>query len=225
MKFHENPSSGGRVVPCWQTDGLTDKHDGANSRFMQFCERLKHENNTNIEVYRTRCELRTRISYLRRGCRWGILCIPKQTFRLRRISISWVITALRNTVFHDIRHHTLHFRQQQQHNLHPIPVNSSSLLVLETGNTNILLVGFGGLEVACWPLVPKFAGSNPTEAVELFRAKKILSTPSFGWEVKPSVPWSRFTACKRSQNVTWKSGIFRQNYSAISRPCSSTFGC
>jgi len=22
-------------------------------------------------------------------------------------------------------------------------------------------IGFGGLEVACWPLVPKFAGSNP----------------------------------------------------------------
>jgi hypothetical protein len=25
--------------------------------------------------------------------------------------------------------------------------------------------GFGGLEVACWPLVPKFAGSYPAEAV------------------------------------------------------------
>ena len=25
--------------------------------------------------------------------------------------------------------------------------------------------GFGGLEVACWPLVLKFAGSNPAEAV------------------------------------------------------------
>ena len=25
--------------------------------------------------------------------------------------------------------------------------------------------GFGGLEVACWPLVPKFAGSNPAEAI------------------------------------------------------------
>ena len=25
--------------------------------------------------------------------------------------------------------------------------------------------GFGGLWVACWPLVPKFAGSNPAEAV------------------------------------------------------------
>jgi hypothetical protein len=29
----------------------------------------------------------------------------------------------------------------------------------------IILSGFGGLEVACWPLVPKFAGSNPAEAV------------------------------------------------------------
>ena len=32
--------------------------------------------------------------------------------------------------------------------------------------------GFGGLEVACWPLVPKFAGSNPAEVVGFFRAKK-----------------------------------------------------
>ena len=66
--------------------------------------------------------------------------------------------------------------------------------------------GFGGLEVACWPLVSKFAGSNPTEAVGIFRAKK-----SFGGEVKPSVPCRRFTACKRSLNVTWKSGIFMPN--------------
>jgi hypothetical protein len=32
--------------------------------------------------------------------------------------------------------------------------------------------GFGGLEDVCWPLVPKFAGSNPAEAVGFFRAKK-----------------------------------------------------
>jgi len=62
--------------------------------------------------------------------------------------------------------------------------------------------GFGGLEVACWPLIPKFAGSHA--------AKKILSTPSFGGEVKPSVPCRSFTACNRSLNVTWKSA-FRQN--------------
>jgi hypothetical protein len=30
---------------------------------------------------------------------------------------------------------------------------------------------FGGLEVACWPLVPTFVGSNPAEAVGFFRAK------------------------------------------------------
>ena len=88
----------------------------------------------------------------------------------------------------------------------------------------LFVSGFGGLEVACWHLVPKFAGSNPTEAVGFFRAKKILSTFSFGGEVKPSVPYHRFTACKRSLNVTWKSGIFRQNSSAISRPRNSTFG-
>ena len=32
--------------------------------------------------------------------------------------------------------------------------------------------GLGGLEVACWPLVPKFAGSNPANDVGFFRAKK-----------------------------------------------------
>jgi hypothetical protein len=46
--------------------------------------------------------------------------------------------------------------------------------------------------VACWPLVPKFAGSNPAEAVGFLKALK-----SFGGEVKPSVPCRRFAACKR----------------------------
>ena len=35
-----------------------------------------------------------------------------------------------------------------------------------------LTSGFGGLEVACWPLVPKFAGSNPAEAIGFLRVKK-----------------------------------------------------
>jgi len=34
IKFHENPSSGRRVVPCGRTDG----HDEANSCSSQFCE-------------------------------------------------------------------------------------------------------------------------------------------------------------------------------------------
>jgi hypothetical protein len=32
--------------------------------------------------------------------------------------------------------------------------------------------GFAGLEDECWPLVPKFAGSNPAEAVGFFRETK-----------------------------------------------------
>jgi hypothetical protein len=63
------------------------------------------------------------------------------------------------------------------------------------------LRGSGGLAVACWPLVPKFADSNPAEAVGFLRAKKkILTMPSFGGEVKPSVTCRRFAACKRSLN-------------------------
>jgi hypothetical protein len=29
-----------------------------------------------------------------------------------------------------------------------------------------------GAEVACWPLIPKFAGSNPAEAVGFFKGDK-----------------------------------------------------
>ena len=35
-----------------------------------------------------------------------------------------------------------------------------------------VISGFSGLEVACWPLVPKFAGSNPAEAVGFLRVNK-----------------------------------------------------
>ena len=51
--------------------------------------------------------------------------------------------------------------------------------------------------------------------------KKILSTPSFGGEVKPSVPCRRFAAYKRSLNVAWKS-TFRQNYRTTFSPTVPT---
>jgi len=77
---------------------------------------------------------------------------------------------------------------------------------------------FGGLEVACWPSVRGFA---PGRSRRIIRAKKILSTPSFGGELKPSVLCRSFTACKRSQNVTSKSE-FRQNFRTFLAQ-SSTF--
>ena len=44
-------------------------------------------------------------------------------------------------------------------------------------------------------------GFKPGRSRLIFRAKKILSTPSFGGEVKPSVPCPKFAACKRSLNL------------------------
>ena len=52
------------------------------------------------------------------------------------------------------------------------------------------------------------------EAVRIFQGEKILSTPSFGREVKPWVPCRRFPACKRSLN--WRgSRNLRQDYRLI----------
>jgi len=66
--------------------------------------------------------------------------------------------------------------------------------------------GFGGLWVACWPLVPKFAGSNPAEAVG-FLGRKILSTPSFG-----------IAACKRSLNLRGRRNLGKITTLNLSRP-------
>ena len=52
-----------------------------------------------------------------------------------------------------------------------------------------------------------FFGFKPCRSRRIFQGEEILSIPSFGGEVKPSVPCRRFTACKRFLNATWKSGI------------------
>ena len=41
-----------------------------------------------------------------------------------------------------------------------------------TAHLRRVLSGFGGAEVACWPLIPKFAGSNPAEAVGFLKGDK-----------------------------------------------------
>ena len=53
-------------------------------------------------------------------------------------------------------------------------------------------------------------GFKPDRSRRIFRGEKVLSTPSFGGEVQPSVPCRTFTACKRTQK--WDgSRHFRQN--------------
>ena len=76
--------------------------------------------------------------------------------------------------------------------------------------------GFSGLEVACWPLVPKFAGSNLAETVGFFRAKKFSARfPSEGKKSHLShVAYLRHV--KKPESVCVE-------VAAISRPSSSSF--
>jgi hypothetical protein len=85
--------------------------------------------------------------------------------------------------------------------------------------------GFGGLEVACWPFVLKFAGSNQAEAVGFF-GRKIPQHAFLQRGSKTVCPMSCFTACKRTQK--WRgSRHFRQNslnhFSPIVPPSAAEF--
>ena len=49
--------------------------------------------------------------------------------------------------------------------------------------------------------VTQVRGFKPCQSRRIFQSQNILSTPSFGGEVKPSVPCRRFTAYKRFLNA------------------------
>ena len=66
-------------------------------------------------------------------------------------------------------------------------------------------------------------GFKPCRSRRIFRAKKILSTPSFGGEVKPSVPCRRFAACKRSLNSRGSRNLGKITGQFLAH--SSTFRC
>ena len=60
-----------------------------------------------------------------------------------------------------------------------LSLHTCCVRVIQLGSIYIYIIiylyiyfGFSGLGVACWPLVPKLAGSNPAEAVGFVRAKK-----------------------------------------------------
>jgi hypothetical protein len=72
------------------------------------------------------------------------------------------------------------------------------------------------------PLCTQVRGFKPGWSLQDFQGEKILNTPSFWGEVKPSAPCRRFAACKRSLNVTLKSA-FRQNYQPTFSPTVPLF--
>jgi hypothetical protein len=70
---------------------------------------------------------------------------------------------------------------------------------------------FGGLVVSMLASGTQVRGFKLGRSGRIFSGEKILSMPSFGGEVKPSLPCRRFAACKRSLNGVEKAS-FRQNY-------------
>ena len=73
----------------------------------------------------------------------------------------------------------------------------------ELGTAMALTSGFGGLEVANWPLVPQVRGFKPGRSRRIFRAKKSSVR-------LPSVPCRKITACERTRK--WRgSRHFRKN--------------
>ena len=72
----------------------------------------------------------------------------------------------------------------------------------------------------------QFRGFKPGRSLRIFQGEKILGTPSFRGEVKPSVPCRRFTACKRFLNATWMSADLGYILGRVSRQQnSSTIRC
>ena len=102
--------------------------------------------------------------------------------------------------------YSLHIFESDFHRNGSRKVSLSLLFCTVRGNVN-------ESKASC-PLIPKFVGSNPAEAVGFLKVdKKILSTPSFGREVKLSVLCRRFAACKRTLGA-----YPRHHLATISRP-------
>ena len=96
------------------------------------------------------------------------------------------------------------FQKQEDGNFktaHPESLRTNFFTVKPTDTLGISVLAFS----------TQVRGFKPGRSRRIFKDEKILSTPSFEGEVKPSVPCRRFAACKKSLNVAWKS-TFRQNY-------------
>ena len=72
---------------------------------------------------------------------------------------SW--TGIRNCLTYSIRDLNLHDARLYIY-----------IYIFKPTDVSLKISGFGNLEVAFWPLVPKFEGSHPAEAVGIFRAKR-----------------------------------------------------
>jgi hypothetical protein len=88
----------------------------------------------------------------------------------------------------------------------------------------ISISGFGGPVVSILPSGTRVRGFEPGQNRRIFQGEKILSKPSFGGEVKLSVPCRRFAVCKWSFQIAWNS-LFDGKINKIFLLHSSQFPC
>jgi hypothetical protein len=74
------------------------------------------------------------------------------------------------------------------------------------------------LPIWCRLVACQVHGFKPSWSCRNFWARKILSMPSFGGEVKPSVPCCSFAACKGSVHLPWKSHLYTKLNWPFPRP-------
>jgi hypothetical protein len=107
---------------------------------------------------------------------------------------------------------------------HPCPCPSPNYSVRCTPALHVVCLprysrwgGFGGLGVSVLAFGTQVRGFKSGRSRRIFKGEKILSTSSFGGEVKPSAPCRRFAACKRSLELRG-SRILGHIYRKFSRP-------
>ena len=132
---------------------LTPRH----IRWLNFSS--SHFTRESVSFFRRRWRMGNKLSWL---CGWSSPRFPPQ---------------VQGRKWHVLILSVCHLCISAQH-----PLQFSVTLIYRTSTVAQLMIhiymcvyiysSFGGLGVACWPLVPKFAGSNPAKAVRFFRAKK-----------------------------------------------------
>jgi hypothetical protein len=95
----------------------------------------------------------------------------------------------------------------EENNRYPLSCYLSTVLhsIISENEVIFIASGFGGLVVSVLASGTRVRGFKPG------RSEKILSTPSFGGEVNPSVPCRSFAACKKSITISVEVVIVRLN--------------
>ena len=90
------------------------------------------------------------------------------------------------------------------HFLHVSRIRVKSLtprLLMSHTHTHIYIYIYIAGYIYIYIYIYIYRGFKPSRSRRIFKGEKIISTPSFGGEVKPSVSYRRFATCKRSTEL------------------------